>query len=162
MQAIVLKETLEMGRHETPGGDGEGLSRNTMTHVSVVMTLLCMWRYMASGDTWQDVRACCYDLATTFDPDARPALLCTNTCVMRSQIHGNVCMQAVVVTETLDWRLHGFDLLSEHQPPPGTEWPLMNAGWMVRGQRLSPSRLVVLKFRVRFLSEIGHDLLPWL
>lgn len=37
-----------------------------------------------------------------------------------------------MVTEKLDWRLHGFDLLSEHQPGPGVEWPLMNAGWMVR------------------------------
>jgi hypothetical protein len=34
------------------------------------------------------------------------------------QIHGNVCLAAVVVTETLDWKLHGFDLLSEHTLPP--------------------------------------------
>jgi len=26
-------------------------------------------------------------------------------------------MYAVVVTETLDWKLHGFDLLSEHSLP---------------------------------------------
>jgi hypothetical protein len=26
-------------------------------------------------------------------------------------------MAAVVVTDTLDWRLHGFDLLSEHSLP---------------------------------------------
>jgi hypothetical protein len=25
-----------------------------------------------------------------------------------------VCMAAVVVTDTLDWKLHGFDLTSEH------------------------------------------------
>lgn len=30
------------------------------------------------------------------------------------QIHGHLCMAAVVVTDTLDWRLHGFDLTSEH------------------------------------------------
>lgn len=30
------------------------------------------------------------------------------------QIHGYVCMAAVVVTDSLDWRLHGFDLTSEH------------------------------------------------
>lgn len=30
------------------------------------------------------------------------------------QIHGYVCMAAVVVTDTLDWKLHGFDLTSEH------------------------------------------------
>ena len=50
------------------------------------------------------------------------------------QVHGNVCMRAVVVTPTLDWRLHGFDLLSEHQPATGVEWPLMNAAWMVGAQ----------------------------
>lgn len=26
-------------------------------------------------------------------------------------------MDAVVVTDTLDWKLHGFDLLSEHSLP---------------------------------------------
>lgn len=30
------------------------------------------------------------------------------------QIHGFVCMAAVVVTDSLDWKLHGFDLTSEH------------------------------------------------
>jgi hypothetical protein len=34
-----------------------------------------------------------------------------------SQIHGNICLDAVVITETLDWKLHGFDLLSEHTLP---------------------------------------------
>lgn len=33
---------------------------------------------------------------------------------MYMQIHGYVCMAAVVVTDTLDWKLHGFDLTSEH------------------------------------------------
>eukprot|EP00193_Tetraselmis_chui_P006190 CAMPEP_0177758280 /NCGR_PEP_ID=MMETSP0491_2-20121128/4101_1 /TAXON_ID=63592 /ORGANISM="Tetraselmis chuii, Strain PLY429" /LENGTH=752 /DNA_ID=CAMNT_0019274005 /DNA_START=433 /DNA_END=2692 /DNA_ORIENTATION=- len=37
-------------------------------------------------------------------------------------IHGNVCIAAVVVTPTLDWKLHALDLLSEHsmatRPPP--------------------------------------------
>ncbi len=46
------------------------------------------------------------------------------------QIHGNVCMAAVVVTEQLDWRLHGFDLLSEHGGG-GFDWPLTAASWMV-------------------------------
>jgi len=50
---------------------------------------------------------------------------------VRSQIHGNVCMAAVVVTEQLDWRLHGFDLLSEHAGG-GFDWPLMASSWMVR------------------------------
>ena len=45
-------------------------------------------------------------------------------------------MRAVVVTPTLDWRLHGFDLLSEHAPAAaaGAEWPLMNAAWIVGAQ----------------------------
>ncbi|CAM6089501.1 unnamed protein product [Calypogeia fissa] len=28
-------------------------------------------------------------------------------------VHGNVCVDAVVVTPTLDWKLHAFDILSE-------------------------------------------------
>jgi SCY1-like protein 1 len=39
-------------------------------------------------------------------------------------------MAAVVVTEQLDWRLHGFDLLSEHGGG-GFDWPLTAASWMV-------------------------------
>jgi hypothetical protein len=34
--------------------------------------------------------------------------------VLLLQIHGHLCMAAVVVTDSLDWKLHGFDLLSEH------------------------------------------------
>lgn len=29
------------------------------------------------------------------------------------QVHGNVCLASVVVTQTLDWKLHAFDVLSE-------------------------------------------------
>ena len=42
-------------------------------------------------------------------------------------------MAAVVVTETLDWRLHGFDLVSEHSGS-AAELPLMAASWMVQPQ----------------------------
>jgi hypothetical protein len=28
-------------------------------------------------------------------------------------VHGNVCLASVVVTATLDWKLHGLDVLSE-------------------------------------------------
>ncbi len=49
-----------------------------------------------------------------------------------SQIHGNVSMQAVVVTDTLDWKLYGLDLVSEHQW--AGEFPLMSASWMVGAQ----------------------------
>ena len=37
-----------------------------------------------------------------------------------AQVHGNVCLSSVVVTESLDWRLHSFDLMSEwsaERPP---------------------------------------------
>ncbi|XP_078446566.1 kinase family with ARM repeat domain-containing protein isoform X2 [Wolffia australiana] len=30
-------------------------------------------------------------------------------------IHGNVCLTSVVVTQTLDWKLHAFDVLSEFE-----------------------------------------------
>lgn len=29
------------------------------------------------------------------------------------KVHGNVCLASVVVTATLDWKLHGLDVLSE-------------------------------------------------
>lgn len=48
------------------------------------------------------------------------------------QIHGNVCMAAVAVTDALDWRLHGFDLLSDHAG--AADMPLLNASWMVGAQ----------------------------
>ena len=47
-------------------------------------------------------------------------------------------MAAVVVTDQLDWRLHGFDLLSEHAG--GGELPLINASWMV-GQQYKPGEV---------------------
>jgi len=52
-------------------------------------------------------------------------------------IHGNVCSASVVVTEALDWRLHGFDLVTEHRDWPagiGAEIPLSAASWMVAAQ----------------------------
>lgn len=63
--------------------------------------------------------------------------------VFTVQIHGNVCMAAVVVTESLDWRLHGFDLLSEHS---GTaDMPLLNASWMV-GSQYKPGEVTIPAF----------------
>ncbi|KAL3157198.1 hypothetical protein ABBQ38_001437 [Trebouxia sp. C0009 RCD-2024] len=47
-------------------------------------------------------------------------------------IHANICMRAVVVTETLDWRLHGLDLMTEHMATG--DLPLMSASWMVGAQ----------------------------
>ena len=46
-------------------------------------------------------------------------------------------MRAIVVTPTLDWRLHGFDLLSEHTAagsPDGAFWALAASSWMVEAQ----------------------------
>jgi SCY1-like protein 1 len=51
----------------------------------------------------------------------------------RRQIHGNVCLAAVVVSDTLDWRLHSFDLMSEwtaERPPEA----LMAHAYMVADQ----------------------------
>lgn len=47
-------------------------------------------------------------------------------------IHGNICLNAVVVTESLDWKLHGFDLLSEHTLPG--DFALQHVTWMVPSQ----------------------------
>lgn len=53
-------------------------------------------------------------------------------------IHGNICLSAVVVTASLDWKLHGFDLLSEHALP--SDHALANAQWMV-GDQYKPAEL---------------------
>ncbi|KAG2500649.1 hypothetical protein HYH03_001416 [Edaphochlamys debaryana] len=53
-------------------------------------------------------------------------------------IHGNLCMAAVVVTPGLDWKLHAFDLLSEHSLPPDNT--LQEASWMV-GKQYQPGEL---------------------
>ena len=47
-------------------------------------------------------------------------------------------MRAVVVTETLDWRLHGLDLMTEHMATG--DLPLMSASWMV-GAQYKPSEI---------------------
>ena len=51
-------------------------------------------------------------------------------------IHGNICTAAVVVTDALDWKLHGFDLVTEHEWPNalGADVPLAAASWMVGPQ----------------------------
>ena len=36
-----------------------------------------------------------------------------NLCLWLLQVHANVCVASVVVTQTLDWKLHAFDVLSE-------------------------------------------------
>ena len=82
------------------------------------------------------------------------------------QIHGNICMRAIVVTQSLDWRLHGFDLLSEHQPATGFEWPLMAATWMVGAQykpaevRRMRAGLLATHLRSIFLQCYRMQLMP--
>ena len=51
-------------------------------------------------------------------------------------IHGGISTAAIVVTEGLDWRLHGFDLVTEHAWPAalGADVPLTAASWMVGAQ----------------------------
>lgn len=55
-------------------------------------------------------------------------------------------MASVVVTEQLDWKLHGFDLLSEHQWAGG-ELPLMCASWMV-GAQYKPGEVAKSEWQV--------------
>ncbi|GJP35473.1 hypothetical protein CLOM_g19990 [Closterium sp. NIES-68] len=51
-------------------------------------------------------------------------------------VHGNVCMAAVVTTGTLDWKLHGFDVLSEFDggKPDAPDGPMLPYEWMVGAQ----------------------------
>ncbi|GIL51106.1 hypothetical protein Vafri_7196 [Volvox africanus] len=60
-------------------------------------------------------------------------------------IHGNICMTAVVVTSSLDWKLSGFDLLSEHSLPP--DHLLQNSSWMV-DNKYKPAELARSEWEV--------------
>ncbi|KAK9124756.1 hypothetical protein Sjap_014358 [Stephania japonica] len=40
-------------------------------------------------------------------------------------VHGNVCMASVVVTQTLDWKLHAFDVLSEFDGNSQASGPML-------------------------------------
>ncbi|CAH9126362.1 unnamed protein product [Cuscuta epithymum] len=50
-------------------------------------------------------------------------------------VHGNVCVASVVVTQTLDWKLHAFDVLSEFdgksEASPG---PMLQYEWLIGAQ----------------------------
>ncbi|KAE8728537.1 ATP-dependent RNA helicase DBP7-like isoform X1 [Hibiscus syriacus] len=47
-------------------------------------------------------------------------------------VHGNVCMSSVVVTQTLDWKLHAFDVLSEFDGANATATgPMLQYEWLV-------------------------------
>lgn len=66
---------------------------------------------------------------------AKAVSFINNDCKM---IHGNICLAAVVVTDNLDWKLHGFDLLSEMTLTG--DFALTNASWMV-GTQYKPAEL---------------------
>ncbi|XP_015875700.3 uncharacterized protein LOC107412432 [Ziziphus jujuba] len=57
-------------------------------------------------------------------------------------IHGNVCLASVVVTQTLDWKLHAFDVLSEFDGNnEASAGPLLQYAWLV-GSQYKPMELV--------------------
>uniref|UniRef100_A0A2P2LL82 HEAT repeat-containing family protein n=1 Tax=Rhizophora mucronata TaxID=61149 RepID=A0A2P2LL82_RHIMU len=57
-------------------------------------------------------------------------------------VHGNVCLASVVVTPTLDWKLHAFDVLSEFDGNNATATgPMLQYEWLV-GSQYKPMELV--------------------
>ncbi|QCE12495.1 probable inactive serine/threonine-protein kinase scy1 [Vigna unguiculata] len=56
-------------------------------------------------------------------------------------IHGNVCLASVVVTPTLDWKLHAFDVLSEFDGSNETSASqMLQYAWLV-GSQYKPMEL---------------------
>ncbi|XP_027110593.1 probable inactive serine/threonine-protein kinase scy1 [Coffea eugenioides] len=56
-------------------------------------------------------------------------------------VHGNVCMASVVVTETLDWKLHAFDVLSEFDGSNEiSTGPMLQYEWLI-GSQYKPMEL---------------------
>ncbi|XP_062161341.1 uncharacterized protein LOC133868456 [Alnus glutinosa] len=57
-------------------------------------------------------------------------------------IHGNVCLASVVVTQTLDWKLHAFDVLSEYDANnEASVGPMLPYAWLV-GAQYKPTELL--------------------
>ncbi|KAJ7973615.1 Protein kinase family protein with ARM repeat domain [Quillaja saponaria] len=57
-------------------------------------------------------------------------------------VHGNVCLASVVVTQTLDWKLHAFDVLSEIDGNNETSTgSMLQYAWLV-GTQYKPMELV--------------------
>ncbi|XP_010540261.1 PREDICTED: probable inactive serine/threonine-protein kinase scy1 [Tarenaya hassleriana] len=57
-------------------------------------------------------------------------------------VHGNVCLGSVVVTPTLDWKLHAFDVLSEFDGSnESASGPMLPYEWLV-GTQHKPMELV--------------------
>nr|CAD1829532.1 unnamed protein product [Ananas comosus var. bracteatus] len=56
-------------------------------------------------------------------------------------VHGNVCLASVVVTQTLDWKLHAFDVLSEFDSSnEASNNPMLQFEWLV-GSQYKPMEL---------------------
>ncbi|KAJ1285966.1 hypothetical protein BS78_03G317800 [Paspalum vaginatum] len=56
-------------------------------------------------------------------------------------VHGNVCLASVVVTQTLDWKLHAFDVLSEFDAnSEASASPMLQFEWLV-GTQYKPMEL---------------------
>ncbi|CAA2957875.1 probable inactive serine threonine- kinase scy1 isoform X1 [Olea europaea subsp. europaea] len=56
-------------------------------------------------------------------------------------VHGNVCMASVVVTQTLDWKLHAFDVLSEFDGNnEASAGPMLQYEWLI-GSQYKPMEL---------------------
>uniref|UniRef100_A0A0E0FV16 Protein kinase domain-containing protein n=1 Tax=Oryza nivara TaxID=4536 RepID=A0A0E0FV16_ORYNI len=56
-------------------------------------------------------------------------------------VHGNVCVTSVVVTQTLDWKLHAFDVLSEFDANnEASNSPMLQFEWLV-GTQYKPMEL---------------------
>ncbi|RCV27889.1 hypothetical protein SETIT_5G361100v2 [Setaria italica] len=56
-------------------------------------------------------------------------------------VHGNVCLASVVVTQTLDWKLHAFDVLSEFDANNEVSGsPMLQFEWLV-GTQYKPMEL---------------------
>ncbi|KAI3751190.1 hypothetical protein L2E82_22237 [Cichorium intybus] len=50
-------------------------------------------------------------------------------------VHGNVCLESVVVTQSLDWKLHAFDVLSEFDGNnEASSGPMLQFDWLVGSQ----------------------------
>lgn len=68
----------------------------------------------ASGSCQQQVASVAMQCSVATGPLETGCCVLVLCVLVYLQIHGYVCMAAVVVTDTLDWKLHGFDLTSEH------------------------------------------------
>ncbi|TKY65366.1 inactive serine/threonine-protein kinase scy1 [Spatholobus suberectus] len=70
-------------------------------------------------------------------------------------VHGNVCLASVVVTPTLDWKLHAFDVLSEFD----------GSSEMSSGQMLQYAWLVGSQYKPMELAKSDWDVIkkspPW-